>query len=353
MNIRSGLSCASVRLSYFAATVVGALMLFPAASAQAAPITLGQTSSTGIECFTAYPYTELQTATAEPPSYTVPTGGGTIISWSHDANASTKTQLRLKVYRPTAEANEFTLIGESALEPISPNQLNTFPTQIPVQAGDLLGYTRAANSEMRCLFSTTSPVDTVADAPSVDAPLGATTIFNSPGSNYRINISAVLESPPGIRSISQASGPTSGGTPVTITGHDFTAANSVKFGALAAASFSVNSDTQITVISPPSTGPGPVDVTVTTPAGTSATSPADQFTYTARIASSGGPKSCIVPKLKGKKLKVAKKLLLKAECKLGKVKGKKNKSAMVKKQSAKPGTVLAAGSKVNVKVKVS
>jgi PASTA domain len=113
----------------------------------------------------------------------------------------------------------------------------------------------------------------------------------------------------------------------------------------------VNSDAQITVISPPSTGPGLVDFTVTTPAGTSATSPADQFTYTARIASSGGSKSCVVPKLKGKKLKAVKRLLLMAECKLGKVKGQKSKSAKVKKQSAKPGTVVAAGSKVNVTLK--
>jgi hypothetical protein len=60
---------------------------------------------------------------------------------------------------------------------------------------------------------------------------------------------------------------------------------------------------------------------------------------------------CTVPKLKGKKLKSAKKALLKAECKLGKVRGKKNSSAKVKTQKPKPGTVLSAGSKVNVTVK--
>jgi hypothetical protein len=41
----------------------------------------------------------------------------------------------------------------------------------------------------------------------------------------------------------------------------------------------VVSDTQLTVTSPAASASGAVDVTVTTPAGTSATTSADQFTY--------------------------------------------------------------------------
>jgi hypothetical protein len=52
----------------------------------------------------------------------------------------------------------------------------------------------------------------------------------------------------------------------------------VSFGTVAASNLSVASDTQLTVTSP--LGPlGTVHVTVTTPAGTSAATPADQFTY--------------------------------------------------------------------------
>jgi hypothetical protein len=51
----------------------------------------------------------------------------------------------------------------------------------------------------------------------------------------------------------------------------------VNFGANVAV-FNVDSDTQITATSP--AGLKTVDVTVTTPAGTSAATPADQFTYT-------------------------------------------------------------------------
>jgi hypothetical protein len=74
-------------------------------------------------------------------------------------------------------------------------------------------------------------------------------------------------------------GSPSGGTTVTITGTDFTGATAVKFGA-ANAKVTVNSATSITAVSPKGMGSGTVDVTVTTPAGTSPTSPADLFTYT-------------------------------------------------------------------------
>ena len=58
--------------------------------------------------------------------------------------------------------------------------------------------------------------------------------------------------------------------------------------------------------------------------------------------------ACVVPNLKGHKLKADRKRLKKAGCKLGKVKGHKSKSAKVKKQGVKPGTVLPLGSEVNV-----
>jgi len=72
-------------------------------------------------------------------------------------------------------------------------------------------------------------------------------------------------------------GPLAGGTSVTITGSGFTGATGVSFGSTSAASFKVNSDSSITAVAP--ADKGTVDVEVTTPAGTSPTSPADQFSY--------------------------------------------------------------------------
>lgn len=76
--------------------------------------------------------------------------------------------------------------------------------------------------------------------------------------------------------ISPASGSTVGGDSITITGSGFVGATEVEFGGVTA-HMTVDSDTEITAISPP--GSGTVDVTVVTPNGPSATSPADQFTY--------------------------------------------------------------------------
>lgn len=83
---------------------------------------------------------------------------------------------------------------------------------------------------------------------------------------------------PVVTGVAPNAGPAAGGTSVTITGSGFTGATQVDFGsANAASSFTFDSDGQISATSPP--GAGTVDVTVTTPGGTSALSAADQFVY--------------------------------------------------------------------------
>ena len=65
---------------------------------------------------------------------------------------------------------------------------------------------------------------------------------------------------PVITRVFPATGPETGETAVTITGGGFTAASAVKFGSSQARSFTVNSDSAITAVSP--SGRGTVDVTV-------------------------------------------------------------------------------------------
>src|SRR6266851_3272810 len=86
-----------------------------------------------------------------------------------------------------------------------------------------------------------------------------------------------ISSTPTVAYINPSSGPTTGGTSVTITGSGFMCTTTVSFGSTATSDFKVDSDTQITVVSPP--GSGIVDVTVTTPSGTSSTTYDDQFDY--------------------------------------------------------------------------
>jgi alpha-tubulin suppressor-like RCC1 family protein len=82
---------------------------------------------------------------------------------------------------------------------------------------------------------------------------------------------------PTVTGVEPVSGPLTGGTSVTITGANLKGASVVRFGPSSAASFKVNAEGSITAVAP--AGSGTVDVTVTTPAGTSTTGPPDHYTY--------------------------------------------------------------------------
>ncbi len=120
---------------------------------------------------------------------------------------------------------------------------------------------------------------------------------------------------PTVTGISPTSGPVAGGTNVTITGTGFTEVSKVLFGPTVSI-FTVNSSTQITVISPPSSA-GTVHVRVTTPGGTSATSDFDQFTYVpVPIVTSVSP---IQDQLPEERLSLSQEAVLKMLAKLGSV----------------------------------
>jgi IPT/TIG domain len=91
---------------------------------------------------------------------------------------------------------------------------------------------------------------------------------------------------PAITSISPGSGAAKGGTSVSIGGTGFTGATAILFGGAPAASFQVKSAKLITATTPP--GTGTVKVTVTTPAGSSATGPASHYAYKAPAGSANG-----------------------------------------------------------------
>ena len=87
---------------------------------------------------------------------------------------------------------------------------------------------------------------------------------------------------PAVKKLSIRTGSVTGGTPVTITGTNFTGATAVKFGATDAASYTVTSKSSISAVSPEH-ALGFVDVTVTTPSGTSAITSADRFKFTPTV----------------------------------------------------------------------
>ncbi|MGQ2990924.1 MAG: IPT/TIG domain-containing protein [Brevundimonas sp.] len=84
-----------------------------------------------------------------------------------------------------------------------------------------------------------------------------------------------------VTSLAASSGPTAGGTSVVITGTNLGGATAVNFGGTPATSFTVDSNSQVTAVSPASAA-GTVDVQVLAANGNSVTSGSgDNFTYNA------------------------------------------------------------------------
>jgi len=167
--------------------------------------------------------------------------------------------------------------------PYSPaiGELALFGGQGASYYGDTWVWTQSGNWAL--LSSSTSPTARVLPAMTFDPATGQMVLFGgSNGPSYDPDTwqwSAVA-----VSGVSPSAGPLAGGTSATITGIGFNGVTAVKFGsvALAPGSYSVVSPGEITATAPPESA-GTVDITVTTPSGTSATSVADRFMYGARI----------------------------------------------------------------------
>ena len=231
------------RLARICFAALGCSGLLASATAQATTTaTVGQLFAPADSC--APSFTDLQTGVASGTSYTVPFAG-VITSWAFQDGATPVAGLKLKVARP-AGGGSFTIIGEAAAGAQLANSVNTYQTQIPVAAGDLIGIHEEGGD---CVTGTASSADTNAFAAGDPAP-GTTSAYCEAWSSSSCRL------------------------PVATL-------------------------------------------------------------------------SCVVPTLKGRKLKADKKKLRNAGCKLGKVTGHGKK---VRKQSVKPGTELPPGSRVNVKL---
>jgi len=162
------------------------------------------------------------------------------------------------VYDLVDDANQYTVLSSD------PIQLTGIHSLIDVDEVAMISVPDAAHLGWT---SITSPQGPVPPAPAAPAP--------PPPDWSGFRACAPPPPVPVVSGIAPASGPGTGGTVVTISGSSLSG-GTVAFGATAAASVSSGTGS-CTATSPPSTGT--VDVTVTTPGGTSATSPADQFTY--------------------------------------------------------------------------
>jgi hypothetical protein len=306
-----------------------------AAMAGASTVTVGSVMPLG---FTSVEFgavkTQFNTALPEQGANLASPVSGSVVRWR--VQGAKGGPFHLRILRPTG-TGAYTAVGTSAPATPTGTGLQTFTANLPIRAGDLIG------------IDATNPTDEIG----VASVAGASTAFIFPppfdgstvapsgtGPGLEIELSAEVRPLAEITSLTPSSGSIAGGAKVTITGTDLDGATAVKFGDAPASSFTAESETQVTATVPAATEPGRVDVTITTPGGVSSPSRDARFTYTA----------CVVPKLKGKKLKATKLVLRKAGCRLGAVTGVRSKRAKVVRQSAAPGKVLPRGAAVRVRL---
>ncbi|NYK10676.1 hypothetical protein HNR14_002557 [Leifsonia naganoensis] len=174
-----------------------------------------------------------------------------------------------------SQPGDFTFLPAAAILSLTPTSgPETGDTTVTITGTGFTGatgvtFSGTAGSGFAVVDDTTITVVTPAHAP------GATdVVVQSPNGNSGPGTFTFVALP-AISSLAPASGPVTGGTPVTITGSGFTGATGVTFDGTPGVGFSVVNDTTITVASP-AHAEGPVDVIVQAPVGDSA--PAT-FTY--------------------------------------------------------------------------
>ncbi|HZO07552.1 MAG TPA: PASTA domain-containing protein, partial [Solirubrobacterales bacterium] len=269
------------------------------------------------------------------PAFAASPVTGTVIRWRMQGG-SPSYPYRLRVV--SRSGSTYTATGSSpSVVPLGP-AAQAFPVSIPIQAGQLIGIDLQPSAPLdrrefvpgAAYAYITPPVADGVPTPGVEAP-------EFP---YEWAINADVLPPPSIASIAPAQGILASGSTVKvkITGTNFAEVTGVTFGGVPT-TYTVDSDSQITALPAAQKKPGPQAVTVTTLAGT-ATAP-KPYRYTA----------CVVPKLAGKKLKAAKRLIRKGECKVGFVKKRGEataKTGRVVAQKPPAGRTVRTGSKVRV-----
>jgi large repetitive protein len=257
------------QFTYVAAPVISGLnpTLGPEVGGTVVTITgTGFTGATAVD-FGTTPATSFTVVSATSITAASPAGTGTVDVTVTTAGGPSAT----------VPADRFTYVAAPVVSSLS-------PTGGPLAGGTLVTITGTGFTGATAVFFGSNPATdlTVVSATSitVDSPAGTGTVdvrVTTPGGTSATSPSDQFNYGPVVTSISPNSGPPGGGTLVTISGSGFvTGSTVVNFGAFVATIDSVTANS-ITAVSP--AGTGTVNVTVTVPSGTSAISPADQFTY--------------------------------------------------------------------------
>jgi hypothetical protein len=211
-------------------------------------------------------------------------GSITAVTPPHTAGATDVRVATFSGTSPASPATRFTFTLPATSLTVTSltvnNGTNTGGTALTIYGSGFLG-------AQRVLFG---GVDAASFQVVSDSRIDATSPTHAPGAVDVVVVTPAGTSPtsandefsyaplaPNVTGLSSTSGGNAGGTLVTVTGSNFTGASAVLFGSLQA-SFTVNSDTSITVVVP-ANGVGTVDVTVQTDAGPSGNNSNDKYTY--------------------------------------------------------------------------
>jgi hypothetical protein len=215
-----------------------------------------------------------------------------------------------------SSADQYTYVGTSkvpAVSSISPTSGSSAGgTSVTIRGTNFTGATQvhfgtvAASS-----FSVSSSTKITTTAPAESAGAHDVTVTTPNGTSATVTadqFTAVTPPPvPTVTQVSPNSGPTSGGTAITITGSGFSAGATVVIGqgngsgngAVAAKNVTVVSPTQITATTGSGAKAGTWNLMVITAGGTSAANSGDYFTYNAppvvpsvsRVSPTSGPRA--------------------------------------------------------------
>ena len=177
---------------------------------------------------------------------------------------------------------------------ISSLSLTTGPakggTSVIIMGANFTGATAVMFGAVKASFKINSATQITAIAPAEAAATVNVTVTT--GGGAAISPTQYTYVGPLVSSISPGAGPLRSGTVVTITGSGFADVTAVKFGARAAANFTVVSTTEIMATAP--SAAGIVAITVVTPNGTSPPSVNAEFAYqavptVAKVSPAAGP----------------------------------------------------------------
>jgi sugar lactone lactonase YvrE len=184
--------------------------------------------------------------------------------------------LVLNVYPPATQPPVVTGVSPNKGPPTGGNDVTITGLHLAGASRVLFGATPATN------VTVASDTDLIVTAPAGSAATVVdVTVSNREGTSpvdAFDKYAYVQAQTPTISAISQAEGLDAGGSIVVITGTHLARTKSVDFGNWPASSFTVSSDSLITAITP-SAAPGTVDITVSSPRGTSTRTAADRYTF--------------------------------------------------------------------------